>query len=346
MAWASSRVRRAHPRVGGENLRLYGLGAMNEGSSPRGRGKRDGPGDGANAGGLIPAWAGKTNPNRAARSPSAAHPRVGGENQIIQLDEDTLPGSSPRGRGKRGHKSAFAGGGRLIPAWAGKTVIDAMSCSIVGAHPRVGGENSTSSKAGASLLGSSPRGRGKLSQWSIWVSQCRLIPAWAGKTGKIVPVTSAARAHPRVGGENSGSQGRGPRIGGSSPRGRGKHMRATGLSQTARLIPAWAGKTQALDVDHHPHAAHPRVGGENPQLGVDDSRERAHPRVGGENGPFHDGSMDVRGSSPRGRGKHRSDVPNGNVQVAHPRVGGENAARSAATPMRSGSSPRGRGKPG
>ena len=50
----------AHPRVGGENARDVAVPALQQGSSPRGRGKRRGVVEGFHDGGLIPAWAGKT----------------------------------------------------------------------------------------------------------------------------------------------------------------------------------------------------------------------------------------------------------------------------------------------
>ena len=71
---------------------------------------------------------------------------------------------------------------RLIPAWAGKTLVERDGRVCWGAHPRVGGEN------GGYLVwlswdqGSSPRGRGKLTGVPRDPTRFRLIPAWAGKT--------------------------------------------------------------------------------------------------------------------------------------------------------------------
>ena len=78
-------------------------------------------------------------PMRASDAP--AHPRVGGENQVIQLDADTLAGSSPRGRGKLIDRRDNEHTVGLIPAWAGKTKCLRSSAYNAGAHPRVGGEN-------------------------------------------------------------------------------------------------------------------------------------------------------------------------------------------------------------
>ena len=70
-----------------------------------------------------------------------AHPRVGGENRGNTGKARASTGSSPRGRGKPDEWEAFVELGRLIPAWAGKTLIVAPVRTESGAHPRVGGEN-------------------------------------------------------------------------------------------------------------------------------------------------------------------------------------------------------------
>ena len=71
---------RAHPRSRGENLRLYGLGALREGSSPLTRGKRIPKRVSSDGAGLIPAHAGKTWDQMPPEARSAAHPRSRGEN--------------------------------------------------------------------------------------------------------------------------------------------------------------------------------------------------------------------------------------------------------------------------
>ena len=162
------RVRRAHPRVGGENEHKTNPPKCCLGSSPRGRGKpRLGPL--ALAGlRLIPAWAGKTTTTHHTPSPSRAHPRVGGENARLGHSRERSGGSSPRGRGKQGHRPWQLTPPWLIPAWAGKT-SSSRACQRPGqAHPRVGGENSLWFGTDASTGGSSPRGRGKPTSPHQW----------------------------------------------------------------------------------------------------------------------------------------------------------------------------------
>ena len=138
--------------------------------------------------------------------------------------------------------------------------------------------------------GSSPRGRGKRAERRQIVRRWRLIPAWAGKTTASKLSLPPATAHPRVGGENGGCEGREAERAGSSPRGRGKPGSLMTVHMTVRLIPAWAGKTGPQFSGHALGKAHPRVGGENPSE-VQFLESRA-------------------GSSPRGRGKPVAGTPN------------------------------------
>ena len=272
-AWAGKTSRRttstapvrAHPRVGGENIRN------------RHRNNR--------VAGLIPAWAGKTRELRSYQPFRWAHPRVGGENSEPVCVVIHARGSSPRGRGKQHQGSQRPDLHRLIPAWAGKTWPPPSQSGTRRAHPRVGGENHGLGVVPVIPSGSSPRGRGKLMRRRTCRSSTGLIPAWAGKTPHPAAPPYQARAHPRVGGENQVRASRDGRLSGSSPRGRGKRIRHPDQRPRLGLIPAWAGKT----------------GDGAPEK----SGARAHPRVGGENDDDHTHLPLVTGSSPRGRGKPR-----------------------------------------
>ena len=171
----------------------------------------------------------------------------------------------------------------LIPAWAGKTRLSSLMRIPCRAHPRVGGENALLISSRILILGSSPRGRGKLKVFRFIGTSHRLIPAWAGKTGEHARAIRQRPAHPRVGGENRSSAVGASWPSGSSPRGRGKQWDQRVPGGYRGLIPAWAGKTSPSQLATQLGWAHPRVGGENP--------------VGA--GPRRRGL----GSSPRGRGK-------------------------------------------
>ena len=194
------RLRAAHPRVGGENTRGAGRRSSFAGSSPRGRGKREGDAAGCGRVGLIPAWAGKTKAGRVPQNERWAHPRVGGENVSVVAFASLPGGSSPRGRGKPVSAVLVGPSGRLIPAWAGKTSASTGRTQRRRAHPRVGGENPHPLSSPSSFI--------------------RLIPAWAGKTGVSAGALEGVQAHPRVGGENAYSARLFSNSAGSSPRGR------------------------------------------------------------------------------------------------------------------------------
>ena len=113
----------AHPRAGGENYPDSPMGGEERGSSPRGRGKQ-----GAHLGylvcaRLIPARAGKTLRGHSHLRDPAAHPRAGGENQLLVAFRSHSGGSSPRGRGKPFVRCTPSRTRRLIPARAGKTIV-------------------------------------------------------------------------------------------------------------------------------------------------------------------------------------------------------------------------------
>ena len=135
----------------------------------------------------------------------------------------------------------------------------------------------------ARLMGSSPLTRGKRISLFNDLSQIRLIPAHAGKTGLKPPKTSRDTAHPRSRGENTQAFEAAPEAEGSSPLTRGKHGLRRQGQPGGRLIPAHAGKTlMGLSVA---------------------SRARAHPRSRGENVDTARDGCASQGSSPLTRGK-------------------------------------------
>ena len=174
----------AHPRAGGENASQVRIICVGAGSSPRGRGKRQVERRHEGVAGLIPARAGKTDMLMRYLGRQRAHPRAGGENAISIGAGIAFVGSSPRGRGKPYGLPARDRRRRLIPARAGKTAIKRSRSAMRAAHPRAGGENSSSASPRTKKSGSSPRGRGKLRRHPRRKDQARLIPARAGKTGR------------------------------------------------------------------------------------------------------------------------------------------------------------------
>ena len=314
------------------------------GSSPRVRGKHRRCNSSKQDRGLIPACAGKTLPTAWTFAPRRAHPRVCGENRpSVPALRSTL-GSSPRVRGKPGDRDPHPRADRLIPACAGKTCPPLHPRRRSRAHPRVCGENLISLGADLAATGSSPRVRGKRSQFVANYSYVGLIPACAGKTPEATMLKRSQQAHPRVCGENWRPRRQRAGHRGSSPRVRGKLPPVPRPPPPGRLIPACAGKTTSPP----------------PSIRA----KRAHPRVCGENKLRADRILRQAGSSPRVRGKQRHRPPAahrrrlipacaGKTEVAvgpaahpraHPRVCGENRRAPWFGRPSIGSSPRVRGK--
>ena len=121
---SAEEAHRAHPRVCGENTPLARRGGVYLGSSPRMRGKPPLYETNSDRARLIPAYAGKTNSRKCTHARRPAHPRVCGENRALKSHLLGMWGSSPRMRGKRRIIPDWEHRGRLIPAYAGKTLND------------------------------------------------------------------------------------------------------------------------------------------------------------------------------------------------------------------------------
>ena len=125
-----------------------------------------------------------------------------GENLGVQFNQSGVWGSPPRVRGKltlRALSVIFSG---ITPACAGKTVEVVDADFLCEDHPRVCGENSSSSRVSACREGSPPRVRGKRASGDIGGQKVRITPACAGKTHSSHARYRAPEDHPRVCGEN------------------------------------------------------------------------------------------------------------------------------------------------
>ena len=93
-------------------------------------------------------------------------------------------------------------------------------------HPRVRGENNFVKILNNSLIGTSPRARGKLHKGFLALGGVRNIPACAGKTNPAALGDPEKPEHPRVRGENFGNNNFIEKPEGTSPRARGKRPRS------------------------------------------------------------------------------------------------------------------------
>ena len=172
--------RTVHPRVCGEqHARVARRGSVC-GSSPRVRGT-----GGAKAGRLslprfIPACAGNSPKSiRRTRGPPV-HPRVCGEQMIINANTLDGLGSSPRVRGTDRGGAELGHRRRFIPACAGNRSRSSRARRFRSVHPRVCGEQDSGAKYWPLPYGSSPRVRGTGPDRPRHLSRFRFIPACAG----------------------------------------------------------------------------------------------------------------------------------------------------------------------
>ena len=171
-----------HPRACGANEQEAVEQADQLGSSPRVRGKRYWKGRPSRHRRIIPARAGQTVTGVSIRSPPPDHPRACGANCTRTVSHASRTGSSPRVRGKLLGRKATGGLHRIIPARAGQTPFEGRKYSFRPDHPRACGANPRPVEASSSLIGSSPRVRGKLHVPTAGCGVRRIIPARAGQT--------------------------------------------------------------------------------------------------------------------------------------------------------------------
>ena len=195
------------------------------------------------------------------------------------------------------------------------------------------------------ILGSSPLTRGKPCARVGETVGGGLIPAHAGKTGWDAGADGDLGAHPRSRGENRDGVIDRLSIGGSSPLTRGKRIHRSRQRHLPGLIPAHAGKTEAVTAVSVFEWAHPRSRGENFRL-------RMRAPVQGGSSPLTRGKRRVRagfsvvvGLIPAHAGKTRSSLVCPRRQRAHPRSRGENLMARQGAMAAGGSSPLTRGKP-
>ena len=152
------------------------------GSPPRVRGKRTDTWSAYLYMRITPACAGKTFSGGEGMSNTTDHPRVCGENKLVDKGAIVRGGSPPRVRGKLAPHGKKPWSARITPACAGKTRAVIPTSSRSTDHPRVCGENLGAFKLALYHRGSPPRVRGKPCDESRRLTVSRITPACAGKT--------------------------------------------------------------------------------------------------------------------------------------------------------------------
>ena len=172
-------------------------------------------------------------------------------------------------------------------------------------------------------MGSSPLARGGPTRRRTGARAAGLIPARAGRTGKLLEGSDTAP--------------------GSSPLARGGHRLATLGGELGGLIPARAGRTPSRDHFRPARWAHPRSrGADHLSLPANRREEGSSPLARGGHGGTH-AAAGRAGLIPARAGRTLTAARRTSSGRAHPRSRGADAAALKAAVDRAGSSPLARG---
>ncbi len=211
-------------------------------------------------------------------------------------------------------------------------------------HPRIGGEDSTSSGVWAPNSGTPPRRRGRRRHAQAGRGRRRSTPASAGRT-RTSPTTTPCRSeHPRVGGEDVSTVTVCESGVGAPSRRRGGPVEMDVFGREPRNTPASAGRTPTRSPRGSATTEHPRAGGEDTiNLNTDTTAVGTPPRRRGR--PRREWGERSRGRNTLASArKTESRQAPAWPAAEHPRVGGEDAAYIRTQSGRTGTPPRWRGR--
>ncbi len=254
---------RVDPRSRGEDRLAAAHVAGGKGRSPLTRGRLRDPGRGGALRGSIPAHAGKTPTTRRSAVRSRVDPRSRGEDRMEAARSAHHHGRSPLTRGRL-MRARWEGLGRgSIPAHAGKTPWTSAGYSCTGVDPRSRGEDADTGRVCAPVEGRSPLTRGRLQITDADLARAGSIPAHAGKTLDNRVQDHRVRVDPRSRGEDLAPLLVAAQPQGRSPLTRGRPSRPRSAWNSARSIPAHAGKTRWPRAPQRPGRVDPRSRGED-----------------------------------------------------------------------------------
>ena len=173
-----------HPRIRGEHQYFAAGTPARPGSSPHTRGARKKPPRDLLSGGIIPAYAGSTQTELANSTAAADHPRIRGEHYTVRDPRAPISGSSPHTRGAQAVLDETCKASRIIPAYAGSTASPVSTRVTARDHPRIRGEHLANAASITNPYGSSPHTRGARAFLGEGDMSGRIIPAYAGSTGR------------------------------------------------------------------------------------------------------------------------------------------------------------------
>ena len=195
---------------------------------------------------FIPARAGNTDHPPPIRGGKTVHPRSRGEHSLDITELYHANGSSPLARGTPVLPDAEQPPNRFIPARAGNTKDDTITCRRATVHPRSRGEHPESSQGSCRRPGSSPLARGTQLSRLRHPPPLRFIPARAGNTVMLSTCKLLTPVHPRSRGEHVIRSRAASHAAGSSPLARGTRNTGCLGGLSRRFIPARAGNTVTI----------------------------------------------------------------------------------------------------
>ena len=232
---------------------------------------------------------------------------------------------------------------RIIPAYAGSTILAGTGQRRRGDHPRIRGEHANPPEQHRRHPGSSPHTRGAPPERVLADGPGGIIPAYAGSTFSVELVNGELEDHPRIRGEHQVLTVPGDAFEGSSPHTRGARRRRARYWPWRGIIPAYAGSTPAPRNDPRPGRDHPRIRGEHQVLTVPgDAFEGSSPHTRGAR-RRRARYWPWRGIIPAYAGSTCTSTRQSTDSTDHPRIRGEHKwkpKRGSPTP---GSSPHTRG---
>ena len=171
-------------------------------------------------------------------------------------------GSSPRVRGEATARVLGPREEGIIPAGAGRSLVDGRRSVLSGDHPRGCGEKDGADNWGTAWGGSSPRVRGE--GWRPRGRACRggIIPAGAGRSARLPGDAPPLQDHPRGCGEKLKGEISAREKAGSSPRVRGEAQANAYRKDSWGIIPAGAGRRAQHASPQACQGDHPRGCGE------------------------------------------------------------------------------------
>ena len=235
-------------------------------------------------------------------------------------------GSSPHTRGAPACATSARRPSRIIPAYAGSTLLFSPSSRRKWDHPRIRGEHRIVTAVGDDDIGSSPHTRGAPVAELPALAQNRIIPAYAGSTSLVMRSCCLGRDHPRIRGEHDPSSGMSLQQMGSSPHTRGarrcRHSPRRSVSDHPRIRGEHprSCSTVAVSLGSSPHTRGarqailhvsslariiPAYAGSTSTASSRRCRQRDHPRIRGEHFTRRSTAGTTVGSSPHTRGARR-----------------------------------------